>query len=357
MKDLTVSMPKWYKEKIDEYDETIKRSLQREYFRIHAYSKVVKKIVLEAYNNFSEGKIYGIYDFENGVFHKVGGVMPTFRLGGDSNSWSDEREASFAYFELYTDHVNKYGEYDETYKMVIDSRMNNAPNLSGKDVFDKSFRTVCDIVTNFLYFEYKGVRYLIDGDYNVLAKFPKKLDVRKNAFVGDNTKQFILKDGKKWCLYDIEEKKVVMDDIVAVSNSSQCDFRLGNGDIYKYDKESGRFALLSKYDTFCDGLEKVKTYIYDIEQEKLDERDSRELIYVLKDDKGKFYIRQNNKVINKNCPFDQVYMTREHFDFDKRLICKVGDISDIYEGNDKFKFNTLDIDGDSAQERLWFDKD
>ena len=357
MKDLTVSMPKWYEERRKEYEETIKRSLQREYFRIHAYSKVVKKIVLEAYNNFSEGEIYGIYDFENGVFHKVGGVMPTFRLGGDSNSWSDEREASFAYFELYTDHVNKYGEYDETYKVIIDSKMNNAPNLSGKDVFDKSFRTVCEILNDFLYFEYKGVRYLIDGDYNVLAKFPKKLYGFKNKYVDDGTKQFVLKDGNKWCVYDIEEKKVVMDDIVAVSNTYDCDFRLGNGDIFKYDKESGRFTLLSNYDTFCDGLDIVKTYIYDGEGKPFDEMNNRDLIYVLKDDNGKFYIKQNNKVVNKNCPFDNVYEKKGVFESENRLVCMVGDISDIYEGNGKFRFNTLDIDGVGTQERLWFDKD
>ena len=29
----------------------------------------------------------------------------------------------------------------------------------------------------------------------------------------------------------------------------------------------------------------------------------------------------------------------------------------VYEGHDKFRFNTLDIDGVGAQERLWFDKD
>ena len=136
-----------------------------------------------------------------------------------------------------------------------------------------------------------------------------------------------------------------------------CDFRLGNGDIYKYDKESGRFVLLSKYDSFCDGLSLVKTYIYGTDRVLLDEKNSRDLIYVLKDDDYKFYIRQNNKVINKNCPFDKVYMKKEIYESDNRLICMVGDISDIYEGHGKFRFNTLDIDGDSAQERLWFDKD
>lgn len=356
MKDLTVSMPKWYEEKRDEYDKTIKRALKREDFRIKAYSKVVKKIVVDAYNNFGTNEIYGIYDFDKGVFHQVGNGCPTFVISGDWMPWNDNREGSFGYFKL-SGRTNSNGEYDETYKVVIDSKMNNAPNLSGKDVFDKSFRTVCDILNDFLYFEHKGVRYLIDGDYKVLAKFPKKLDICKNEYVGDGTKQFILKDGQKWCLYDIEEKKIVMDDIVAVSNTYNCDFRLGNGDIFKYDKESGRFSLLSIYNTFCDGLDLVKTYIYDIERDPVEEKNSRDLIYVLKDDNGKFYIRQNNKVVNKNCPFDKVYVKKELYESDNRLICVVGDISDIYEGHGKFKFNTLDIDGVGSQERLWFDKD
>lgn len=148
-----------------------------------------------------------------------------------------------------------------------------------------------------------------------------------------------------------------MDDIVAVSNTYKCDFRLGNGDIFKYDKESGRFSLLSKYDSFCDGLDLVKTYIYDEERDPIEEKNSRDLIYVLKDDNGKFYIRQNNKVANKNCPFDKVYVKKELYETDNRLICMVGDISDIYEGHGEFKFNTLDIDGVGSQDRLWFDKD
>ena len=357
MKDLTISMPKWYLERADEYNETITRALHREYFRIKVYSKVVKKIVVDAYDNGGDNEIYGIYDFEKGVFHQVGTDMLLFGLSGGADYWHEEQPASFGYFTLYTDHVNKNGEYDETYKVIIDSKMNNAPNLSGKDVFDKSFRTVCEILYDFLYFEYKGVRYLIDGDYNVLAKFPKKLDVFKNKYVNDGTKQFVLKDGKKWCLYDIEKKKVVMKDIVAVSNMYDCDFRLGNGDIYKYDKEIGRFALLSKYDTFCDGLNLVSAYIYNDEKGLFSEKNSRDLIYLFKDGKGKFYIRQNNKVINKNCPFDKVYVKKEIYESDNRLICMVGDISDIYEGHGKFKFNALDIDGVGAQERLWFDKD
>lgn len=357
MKDLTNSMPKWYEERSDEYDKTIKRALKREDFRIKAYSKVVKKIVVDVYNNGGDNEIYGIYDFEKGAFHQVGNGTCMFLFCGDSHWWNDNREASFGYFELYTDHTNSLGEYDETYKVVIDSKMNNAPNLSGKDVFDRSFRTVCDILNDFLYFEYNGVCYLIDGDYNVLAKFHKKLDVCKNKYVDDGTKQFILKDGKKWCLYDIEEKKVVMEDIVAVSNTYDCDFRLANGDIYKYDKESGKFALLSEYDSFCDGLKLVKTYIYDTERDPIEEKNSRDLIYLLKDGKGKYYIRQNNKVVNKNCPFDKVYVKKELYESDNRLICMVGDISDIYEGHGKFKFNTLDIDGVGSQERLWFDKD
>ena len=72
MKDLTVSMPKWYEEKRKEYDETIKRALQREYFKIEVYSNVVKKVVVDAYDNGCDNEIYGIYDFEKGVFYQVG---------------------------------------------------------------------------------------------------------------------------------------------------------------------------------------------------------------------------------------------------------------------------------------------
>ena len=61
--------------------------------------------------------------------------------------------------------------------------------------------------------------------------------------------------------------------------------------------------------------------------------------------------------MNKNCPFDNVYVKKEIYESENRLICMVGDISDIYEGYGKFRFNTLDIDGVSGQERLWFDKD
>lgn len=355
MKDLTISMPKWYDEKRDEYDKILKAALQRKTFKILVYSNVVKKVVVNAYDNCLDREVYGIYDFEKGVFYQVGYGMPTCRVSGGVNSWSKKKCGSFAYFELYTDHVNSYGEYDKTFKLVIDSKMNNAPNLSGKDVFDNSFRTVCDIANDFLYFEHNGVRYLIDGDYKILAKFPKKLDVCKNAYVDDGTKQFILKDGTKWCLYDIDEKRIVFDDIVAVSNTAKCDFRLSNGDIYIYDKETGRFVLLSKYDTFCDGLDIVQTYIYDSDLNKLDEKNSRDLIYVLKDDKWKFYIRHNNKIVNKNCPFDTVELKKDHFGSENRFVCTVGDMSDIYDGYDKFRFNTLNIDG--VQEKLWFDTD
>lgn len=354
MKDLMLSVPKWYDEKRKEYNEILKNALRREKVNIEIYSNVVKKVVVDAFDNGAENEVYGIYDFEKGVFYQVGHGMPIYKVSGFDNYWDKKQCGSFAWFELPNGRMD--GEYIETYKLVIDSRMNNAPNLSGKDVFDVTFHTVCDIVHNFLYFEYKGVRYLINGDYEILAKFPKKLDVCKNTYVDDGTRQFILKDGSKWCLYDIDEKRVVLDDIVAVSNRIECDFRLGNGDIHIYDKESGKFVLLSKYDSFCDGLELVKTYIYSYEKEKLDEKNSRDLIYVLKDGNGKFYIRHNNKVVNKNCPFDKVGVKKGEFESENRLVCTVGDISDIYDGYDRFRFNTLNIDG-GEQERLWFDKD
>ena len=85
MKDLTVSIPKWYIERRTEYDETIERSLEREYFNILAYSKVVKKIVVDAYDNGGDNEIDGIYDFEKGVFHQVGTDMLLFGLSGGAD--------------------------------------------------------------------------------------------------------------------------------------------------------------------------------------------------------------------------------------------------------------------------------
>lgn len=356
MKDLTISMPKWYNEKRKEYVKTLNNALHSKYLKILIYSNVVKKVVVDAYENGGDNRVYGIYDFEKDAFYQIGCGVPMFKVSGDVKCLDKEHCGSFALFELHNEHVNSNGEYDDSCKLVIDSKMNNAPNLSGNDVFDSSFRSVCELVNDFLYFEYKGIRYLIDGDYKILAKFPKKLDVCKNAYVDDGTKQFILKDGSKWNLYDIDEKRIVFDDIVAVSNTSDCDFRLGNGDIYIYDKETGRFVLLSKYDTFCDGLDIVQTYIYDSDLNKLDEKNSRDLIYVLKDYKWKIYIRQNNKIVNKNCPFDEVELKKGHFESKNRFVCTVGDMSDIYDGYDKFRFNTLNIEG-GVQEKLWFDKD
>lgn len=357
MKDLTLVMPDWYKEKNAEYENILKNNLHRKNINLLVYSKIVNKVIVEAYNWGGDDEIYGIYDFDKNEFHQIGSDMLTMGVTGGASSWDKKFDGSFVYFELSTGHTNKYGEFDETYKLVIDSHMNNAPNLTGKDVFDKSFRTACDILYDFLYFEYKGIRYLIDGDYNILAKFPKKIDIIKNKYVKDNTKQFILQDGKKWCLYDIEEKKIIINDIVSVSNTSSCDFRLGNGDIYIYDGDTGKFMLLSKYDNFCDELEITLIYIYGSEHNKYDEKNNRDLIYILKDKKGKFYIRHNNKVINKNCPFDKVELKKEYFESENRFICRVVDIYDIYDGYDKFKFNTLNINGDEEDEKLWFDKD
>ena len=347
-------MPKWYNDKRKEYNKALNNALRCKYLKIRIYSNVVKKVVVDACENGGDNRVYGIYDFEKDVFYQIGYGVPMCKVSGDV-SLDKEHCGSFAWFKLHTGHTNSNGEYDETFKLVIDSKMNNAPNLSGKDVFDNSFRSVCEIVNDFLYFEYKGVRYLIDGDYNILAKFPKKLDVCKNSYVDDDTKQFILKDGSKWCLYDIDEKRIVFDDIVAVSNTTKCDFRLDNGDIHIYDKETGRFVLLSKYDTFCDELDIVQTYVYDSDLNKLDEKNSRDLIYVLKDDKGKFYIRHNNKIVNKNCPFDKVELKNGNFESENRFVCTVSDISDIYDGYEEFRFNTLNIDG--VQEKLWFDTD
>ena len=91
MKGLTNSMPIWYLERRSEYDDIIKRSLQREYFKIEVYSNIVKKVVVDAYDNGGANEIYGIYDFEKGVFHQVGSDMPLFRLSGGVDYFSKEK--------------------------------------------------------------------------------------------------------------------------------------------------------------------------------------------------------------------------------------------------------------------------
>ena len=75
----------------------------------------------------------------------------------------------------------------------------------------------------------------------------------------------------------------------------------------------------------------------------------------MKNEKGKFFIVHNNKVINKNCPFDSVKPITGDFYDDGKFICRVNDIEDIYESYDKFRFGTLNLTG--KQEKLWFDKD
>ena len=97
MKDLTVSMPKWYEEKRKEYDETIKRALQREYFKIEVYSNVVKKVVVDAYDNGCDNEIYGIYDFERGVFFQSGWTLLLSGLSGGVDFGTKGLSAIFGY--------------------------------------------------------------------------------------------------------------------------------------------------------------------------------------------------------------------------------------------------------------------
>lgn len=98
MKDLTISMPKWYDEKRDEYDKILKAALQRKTFKILVYSNVVKKVVVNAYDNCLDREVYGIYDFEKDVFYQVGYSMPICRVSGGVNSWSKKKMWKFCVF-------------------------------------------------------------------------------------------------------------------------------------------------------------------------------------------------------------------------------------------------------------------
>lgn len=72
MKDLTISMPKWYNDKRKEYVKTLNNALHRKYLKILIYSNVVKKVVVDAYENGGDNRVYGIYDFEKDVFYQIG---------------------------------------------------------------------------------------------------------------------------------------------------------------------------------------------------------------------------------------------------------------------------------------------
>ena len=80
------------------------------------------------------------------------------------------------------------------------------------------------------------------------------------------------------------------------------------------------------------------------------------IVHIMKNKEGKFFIVHNNKVINKNCPFDSIKRIKDinNDDYGK-FICRVNDMEDIYESYNKFRFDTLNLTG--KQEKLWFDKD
>ena len=114
MKDLMLSVPKWYDEKREEYNEILKNALRRDKVNIKIYSNAVKKVVVDAFDNGAENRFYGIYDFEKNVFYKIGDGMPIYRVSGDVDCWHKQCGGSFAWFELPNGRMN--GEYIETYK-------------------------------------------------------------------------------------------------------------------------------------------------------------------------------------------------------------------------------------------------
>lgn len=189
----------------------------------------------------------------------------------------------------------------------------------------------------------------------------KKLDIIKNReHATSDTKQFILKDGKGWCLYDVNKKKIIVNKIISVGESIVCDFKTKEGDIYKYDKNTGEFYLESQYDSFCDNLEETLMFSYDSYYINLNKSISTvnpsDIVHIMKNKEGKFFIVHNNKVINKNCPFDSIErITDINNDDCGKFICRVNDMEDIYESYNKFRFGALNITG--KQEKLWFDKD
>jgi len=266
-------------------------------------------------------------------------------------------DIAFVSFAVYDD------EDEETKRtIVLDNKFNNAPNISGNDpVFDPNIHTECRIMNGCLYFEYRGTCYLIDGDYNVIAKFPHRLSKKYSAYVNIDTRHFILcqMDGK-YSLYDKDEKRDVLTDIERISMAHYApDFVASNGDIYKYDRERGVFELHSQYDSFIDTLSECPGYRSNEGIPREDSQKGRlhlmtDEIRVYKDAKQRFYIIQDNLVVNKNCPFDDIDLVQPQYSVPK-YICSVDTLKDVYIGFNTFKFNTLDIDGKAKDEKIWFD--
>ena len=366
MKDLTVLYPEWFKQNQANFTQNARKILNLnsslDSIKFQIFSNVCHKCIIEGYRRLSDFSLTCVYNFDDNTYVDLyEGEQNNFNFSLGAWSYNGyEKTSNFVYAELYTDHTNKYGEFDETYKFILDSKFNNAPNLSGKDVINPKFKSVADIVGDLLYFEYNGVRYLIDGDYGIVAKFPKKLDIIKNRkHATSDTKQFILKDGKEWCLYDVNKKKIIIKNIICVGESKVCDFKTKEGNIYKYDKNKGEFYLYSTYDSFCDNLVEttlMSTYgDYITLRKSISSINPSYIVRVMKNERGKLFIVHNNKVINKNCPFDSVKLITDDFNDDGKFICRVNDIEDIYESYDKFRFGTLNLTG--KQEKLWFDKD
>lgn len=371
MKDLTVLYPEWFEQNQANFTQNVRKTLNLvkdfDNIKFCIFSNICHKCIIEVYRRLRDSELTCIYNFDDNTYITLDEGEYTnfnFRLGvKEYNYYTKEETSNFVYAELYTEHVNQYGELDEKYKFILDSKFNNAPNLSGKDITNSKFRSNADIVGDLLYFEHSGIRYLIDGDYGIVAKFPKKLDIAKNRkHATSDTKQFILKDGKEWCLYDVNKKKIIINNIISVGESIVCDFKTKEGNIYKYDKNKGEFYLESTYDSFCDNLKEILTCPYKdmyynyILNEPISNINPSYIVHIMKNKEGKFFIVHNNKVINKNCPFDSIKRIKDinNDDYGK-FICRVNDMEDIYESYNKFRFDTLNLTG--KQEKLWFDKD
>lgn len=353
---LTTIVPNWYLNNKNEYYREIK-----EYFTnlsysdrttICIYSNAVKRVIVESRGNNGEHRTIGIYDFEshnyNEICHSYGGhMLPSFYIAS-----KDKNTGGFAYFnETYYNRITGETTYGPV--IILDSKFNNAPNIRNIDGFDKNMALYCHIINEYLYFEYKGVRYLIDGDYKIIAKLPYEIDEKKNRFVKKNTTQLILKYGEnKRCLYDITSKKVIFDDITDVSEETNPDF-IKNGDIYCYDDNVGKFVLLSKYDSFVKQLTLVDEILYNDEAffYKHEASNNRDYVYVYADQNNGKYLVHNNKVINKHCPFDKVVQDKDK----AQWVCYVNGFRDVYIGYEKWKFGNINLNGDETEEKLWFD--
>jgi len=355
MKDITHKMPDWFSRKQTHYLDF----LQRHYFvDFIMFSKVAHRAIAICNANpptFNASTIVRNLvriDFDRYECVTLCPASTKYDIGGVhvDKLKNNEHDASFVRFELENTYntIMPYGN-----DLILDAKFNNAPNLDGTDTFDKDKPSYAHIFGDYLYFEHHGTRYLVDGDYNVKARLPGKIATTNIFYTKYNPTQFILEDGisSKCMLYDIETNEIVIHDIAHISEVYPTNFETESGDIYEYEITKGKFILHSKHDEFIDGMAEMEID----HKYRMQTKDRIDIIHIYEARgmgmRPNLYIVEDNKVINKYCPFVSI-----SFQTPNRLFCiSKNGIDDVYMGRGQFAIGAFNLD--KKDEKLWFEKE